>query len=334
MSHTPSDAMHINLHAQVEDGLWLHFLSIPFADVRRLCHRPLKWLRFVSYTICGAEGNISMTPGGDTVDYDDTLIEAGDFYYKPQGSCHFVDPGVVSDRDTVPDSSMDGTPPCSSFFWSEIERREGNRCIFSGEPWCEAAHIVPQAKGHNYLAALIHGRADLYNVDRNALQERGIESVENGLYLSSTLHAAFKATDCAILKTPNFALNTDDIPCAHAPDGAAPEIRCTLQFFAHWEDVESVRRLHNIDAQFTRGTGVPQPWSLLLDFMYGAIVFQKWASGDGVRKWLSGKAAQGIFAEVAAMPLVPESKASEGVDVRGQNLPYSREARKRNHGLK
>ncbi|KDQ16164.1 hypothetical protein BOTBODRAFT_31232 [Botryobasidium botryosum FD-172 SS1] len=47
--------------------------------------------------------------------------------------------------------------------------------------------------------------------------------------------------------------------------------------------------------------------------MYGAIVVQKWASGNDIRKWLGGKAAEGILGEFAAMHL-PEIKASEEAD--------------------
>jgi len=44
-------------------GSAVPFLSIPLSEVERLSIRPLKWLQFVAFTICGARGDLSLTPG-------------------------------------------------------------------------------------------------------------------------------------------------------------------------------------------------------------------------------------------------------------------------------
>lgn len=47
-------------------------LSIPIEDLNRLALRPLKWLRFAMYAICGAPGRVCRTSDSDEheVDYD------------------------------------------------------------------------------------------------------------------------------------------------------------------------------------------------------------------------------------------------------------------------
>jgi hypothetical protein len=59
-------------------------LDIPESDIQRLSVRPLKWLRFVTFTVCGVRGDLAMTPNGPAVDYDiDTIAQ--EYYYNPDG---------------------------------------------------------------------------------------------------------------------------------------------------------------------------------------------------------------------------------------------------------
>jgi hypothetical protein len=77
----------VNIHLRIDDSQVLA-LSIPFSDIQRLSIRPLKWLRFVTFTVCGAHGNLSATPDGPAVDYDSIALDspiAEDYYYTPQG---------------------------------------------------------------------------------------------------------------------------------------------------------------------------------------------------------------------------------------------------------
>jgi hypothetical protein len=59
-------------------------LSVPFSDIQRLSIRPLKWLRYVMFAVCGVHGHLSATPGGPAVDYDDADISQA-YYFIPQG---------------------------------------------------------------------------------------------------------------------------------------------------------------------------------------------------------------------------------------------------------
>lgn len=59
-------------------------LVIPFADIRRLSTKPLKWLRYVLFAICGVQGDMSLTANGPPVNYDGDVL-ANDYYFTPQG---------------------------------------------------------------------------------------------------------------------------------------------------------------------------------------------------------------------------------------------------------
>ena len=88
----------VDIYLSIE-GRHVLALSIPFSDIQRLSLHPVKWLRFVTFAICGVRGNLSATPNGPSVDYDsialdDPLAEA--YYYTPDGI--FADPTFVACR--------------------------------------------------------------------------------------------------------------------------------------------------------------------------------------------------------------------------------------------
>ena len=64
---------------------WIHALAIPHQDIKRLTIRPLKWLQFATFTVCGAKGDLSATPGGEIVDYENVSFNnlVDKYYYSP-----------------------------------------------------------------------------------------------------------------------------------------------------------------------------------------------------------------------------------------------------------
>ena len=79
----------VNIYLKIEHQHIL-LLSIPFSDIQRLTLSPVKWLRFVTFTICGAHGHLSETPNGPPANYDSSLTSpiANGYYYTPEGSTH------------------------------------------------------------------------------------------------------------------------------------------------------------------------------------------------------------------------------------------------------
>ena len=63
-------------------------LAIPASDINRLALRPVKWIRFVAFAICGVSGHLSTTPNGPPLDYTLTGPLAQDYYYTPEGKFH------------------------------------------------------------------------------------------------------------------------------------------------------------------------------------------------------------------------------------------------------
>ena len=65
------------------------FLSVPNSDIERLSNRPLRWLRYVMFSICGARGDLfeTLDATGDPVDYHTSLVDLpAAIYYKPSGT--------------------------------------------------------------------------------------------------------------------------------------------------------------------------------------------------------------------------------------------------------
>lgn len=52
----------VDIYLPVESTTeWTRALSIPHTDIQRLTVRPLKWLRFVTFAVCSAKGDLSTT---------------------------------------------------------------------------------------------------------------------------------------------------------------------------------------------------------------------------------------------------------------------------------
>jgi hypothetical protein len=65
------------------------FLSIPRSDIERLAVSPFRWIRYVMFAVCGVGGDLSGTPNGPAVDYENTEIAQNTYYYRPSGKLSF-----------------------------------------------------------------------------------------------------------------------------------------------------------------------------------------------------------------------------------------------------
>jgi len=78
----------VNVHLLSSSRVWILAISVPLDDIQRLSVRPLKWLRFVTFTICGVTGKLATTKDGPSiVDYDSISFDdlTDDYYYIPDG---------------------------------------------------------------------------------------------------------------------------------------------------------------------------------------------------------------------------------------------------------
>lgn len=86
----PPPSIQLYVRFSAEDEAWLHALTIPIDILPRLTRRPLKFLRYVAYTILGCDGSLTNVDGTPVPNPNMTLPEdlsslAGSLYFIPEG---------------------------------------------------------------------------------------------------------------------------------------------------------------------------------------------------------------------------------------------------------
>ncbi|KAF8351787.1 hypothetical protein F5887DRAFT_1057619 [Amanita rubescens] len=291
-------------------------LSIPFSDIERLSVRPVKWLRFVTFAICGVRGHLSESsmPNGTPVDYDSISLDniAEVYHYIHEGDYHLIDHKAMNDQTT---SSEQTTR--SSSFRRDVMARDGPVCVFAGSHAddCDAARLLAKSKGDEFIAVVLQDRLNSYD---SALEPNnlGINSVENGMFLAKNLHSSY---------TPNFALDPADIPRVEA--GPMPSSRITLHTLA---PDTSFHPILQGDARIT-GTGTSLPSTVILDYMYGVAAYRRWGSGQDIEKVMD----QHFSKHYKSIPMPPASPYLSGSDSFSEpDDPNDGNRRRRNHSAK
>lgn len=183
-----------------------HALSIPVHECQRFSLHPLTWLRFLGYTIYGKEGYISLERDGEQVaDYrpDGVAISGGNYYYISQDSdFRLLDPKAMDDRTSYTLEVNKRRP----YFKRDVVNRD-RCCVVTGTLQFDAFHIIPHAKGDQYIKNLVAYREVVVDP-----RFESINDTRNGILLNRMLHHAFRTSQIAFLQTPNFAMNVDDVP--------------------------------------------------------------------------------------------------------------------------
>ncbi|KAI9566897.1 hypothetical protein HD554DRAFT_2329523 [Boletus coccyginus] len=277
----------VDIYLNLPEVLQDPFLSIPNSDVRRLSKRPFKWLRFVMFSICGARGDLSATPDGPPVDYDSESDKTSFFdayYYNPSGNCIFVDYAGLNDK--VTSSSQ---TPRRSDFRDDVGRRDGGVCVITGAAGehCEAAHLIPESKGDEYMDRVVSDRSSLY---RSSPSISGINDVQNGVFLNKEVHSRLGHGWAAFIKTPNYGLEPGDI-CRYGDDSAGTDHVTLQQLKCERDNPAKLQVFTNsgiagpalaftvgahVDARFQ---GDQLPPAIILDYMYGIAAYKRWGGG-------------------------------------------------------
>lgn len=111
-------------------------LSIPISDIGRLSVRPVKWLRFVTFSFCGVRGHLSVVQlkwlSPMTVSHLIILPKLTIMFpkvifvvYAPIGVYHLIDYKATDDRITSEQTIR------SSRFRHDIMARDGPLCVFT-----------------------------------------------------------------------------------------------------------------------------------------------------------------------------------------------------------
>ncbi|KAH0838895.1 hypothetical protein J3R83DRAFT_7322 [Lanmaoa asiatica] len=203
--------------------------------------RPSPWLRFATFTVCGAKGDFSATRGGEIVDYENVSFDnLADKYYYTSDDRHVP---IVDHQALMTDARQVQLlrDASTSVRISADETTAMYAITGSGREICDAAHIIYRgAKGASLYKPLPFSLED--DVDINC--------VENGVLLRKDLHASFGMVGIVFLKTLNFAMYMKP------PTRCDPVLPRDVQ--ADWHDE------------------VRPPPSILLDFMYEAAVVNRW----------------------------------------------------------
>jgi len=236
--------------------------------------RPLSWLRFLGFAIYGRKGVLLLSPEGTEVDdyaVGVELLEAA-YYYSSTDEPRLVDVQGLDDRKSDAYSSNPNSESHEEFA-RHIEERD-KMCVMSeAERYlCDAAHLIPRSKGDEYIKRVTEARKDHENdvID-------SINDPRNGLLLATGYHRMLGRGYLAFLKTPNFALSTNDVPPSPVPvPGSGPSGRLTLHYFhqAHTSFVPQ-----NKDASPPSDL-TSWPPSVITDFVYACAALKKWGSDD------------------------------------------------------
>ncbi|KIJ27646.1 hypothetical protein M422DRAFT_238976 [Sphaerobolus stellatus SS14] len=280
----PAEHVHLVLHTKV-DGTQF-YLEIPVSLITANCLKPLKYLKYLGWCILAIEGVLRLERNNhaaeEVQDLNGQLLETTYFYSLPNNVT--VDLNVIKGRtgSTSSESSESRTQ-----FRKDLLARDG-RCIFTQFPGGDAVHIIPYARGDQWLQLLINNRPHEDEDDMDDL--KSICDIRNGFILTGSVHkSGFDPRLAAILKTPNRILQMADIPPRHhrrhvlAPNTCYPsDARFTYQWLDYGMMTDpAVAHFtpNNNDATFlieTEPAGLPKPSDLLLHYNYGAAAVKRW----------------------------------------------------------
>ncbi|KAK0187359.1 hypothetical protein F5146DRAFT_1209950, partial [Armillaria mellea] len=282
-----TDFAAVNIHLSYHNAQVLT-LSIPIVDIKRLSIRPLKWLRYVAFTVFGATGHLALTADGSAVEDENITWESQDrlcedYYYIPDGELHLVDHQCFNDQTT---SSTTESPHPS--FHQSIIQHDGDHCVFTRDNLSvsKAIHLLPKSKGDEYIQRVHQDRCQAYSGLPSSILEfespilKSINCVKNGIFVRNDLHKKFANGKIAFLKTLNVALNPEDIP--RVEEGDIPTSCITLQ---HIELPEGLYPVLQCDALIT-GSSNPPISAIILNYVYGIATFKCWSRGLNVEKMM------------------------------------------------
>ncbi|KAH9159005.1 hypothetical protein EDB89DRAFT_1866729, partial [Lactarius sanguifluus] len=288
----------VEIYLNADDSS-VQFLSIPLSDIQRLSFRPFKWLIFLMFCICGTRGDLSATLDGPPVDYNSTELAR----LRPLltavpislGALIFADHEGLNDRVPGTSRGISTRQLCrDDDFRKGVKNRDASCVVtrLSAEA-SDAAHLIPWSKGDDYIQKVLQDRSPLYGTVSTNF---GIDSIENGVLLTKTVHALLDRGSVAFIKTPNIITGLEPTDIRRVDFGPPRQDHVTLQRLQKPDDDDpafleslttaSVRKPRpfaafavgaHVDAMF-RGTGRSPPSAVILDYVYGIAAYRSWSS--------------------------------------------------------
>ncbi|KAI0686105.1 hypothetical protein BC835DRAFT_1380643 [Cytidiella melzeri] len=290
---------------------WLPFLQFPIQTLGNLqfAVKPYKWVRYATGITVGAVGGLSFDRNElNLIDYDAELPLDGLclFYHVDNAEKLLMcpaDPGLLRAHASGVTSYRD------SNFRKEVIKRDCS-CVVTKEAFqlCDAAHVVPFAKGDKYLKRFYEQR--VRKIDLNTDDPlTDINDVRNGLLLSKVAHAMFGVFS-AFLMLPNFALDTPDV----VPGALTGQRKCVMHVFD--EDIRKglVGSKHGEEARMP-ASELDWPPDALFEGTYAALIHKVFGVKDvqEINDWAASLHQGGFVtfnqAEVERQHKEPEDRA-------------------------
>ncbi|PVF97562.1 hypothetical protein CPB86DRAFT_815430 [Serendipita vermifera] len=264
-------------------GEWVPVLCIPREVVMNFTTWPVRWILYLGFALYGRKGILTEGPNsGEVKDYEldgVNCLKMHYFYYSEEPHA-LLDPDVLNNRL----SSVQAGPAEGRSLLSKAVRRRDAKCPVTGlgSRSCDAVHIVPHAKGSDYIRLLSEFRGD---GSQPILHD--IDDYRNGFLLSKLLHSLFDHSELGFLRTPNFALRRDDVPATNHSNALAQRAgsgisktstTLTLQYFCRDYQTDHLQSMHAANNKDLKATWrqSSQPCDFLLDMAYGAIALKHW----------------------------------------------------------
>ncbi|KAF8526587.1 hypothetical protein BU17DRAFT_82697 [Hysterangium stoloniferum] len=261
-------------------------LIIPVADASRYSTKPLKWIRYIMAAVVGcAKGELAAytedeNDNGQTdlpLNLEDTAPQHRKLRFIPEGPISFVDVDGLNHLK----SSQITTPSRTGFRDDVVERDESSVVNGLEKEFCEAAHLIPHSKGNDYIQALC-----LWRSIEEEPEIDNINDIRNGILVNKDVHTYFTLSRLAVLHTPNFALDMDEV----LPNSTYqnPSFRFTPHFFVtNPSDVGSyTMNLYQRDFRYPMEMidGWPKDWppDFLWDFIYGILIVKHYGNRSAV----------------------------------------------------
>ncbi|TFK46381.1 hypothetical protein OE88DRAFT_1667712 [Heliocybe sulcata] len=261
-------------------------LDIPIDIVTRLCVRPMKYLKYLGWSILDIPGELHSVSEGLVVEDSAQLIPGATYIYDVDNLANAKPVNFkVANKRT---ESRTQTSQRDNFRETLSERDRGC-CIFtavSPTAGTRAVHIIPFARGEKWLQEILMHRS-YSRMEDVPLEDVHLNHSVNGFMASPIVHHLIGSRRAAVLQVPNCMLSEDDVRQELHPNwkkvrythgvGVKHYIFQWLDFNGQDADVETATILPNcILAAFPGDPREPQPSPLLLHYIYGCTVLRLW----------------------------------------------------------
>ncbi|KAK7458891.1 hypothetical protein VKT23_009902 [Stygiomarasmius scandens] len=317
-------------------------LVLPVTFMKDICMRPLRMMVFACECITSRRGFLSTSPDAETCEKLslDGAIQGGSIYYfhpdVPIRLQATIDSELANPRTKAGDHCTLADNDRANF--SRIVRaRDNSKCVFTRGMFYQPHHVTPHAISEAWMASSIEGeRHDTLEPLRNHNDYNIIDSLPNGISVSSNIHGLITEGNAAILCIPphHSILRLEDIPApklqgrfswledthAKPEDGLRPVY--VLHYFFQGEALTEREFFgmapQNCRAFFSEEVNVADlPYPPVVNYNWGALLMRKYMDAENS---LSSAASDEIFAEQRRM-----SESDRTDNIRQQEREFDEE---------